>query len=94
MIFTLHEDVEIGSWLDLGIFLGTLGIAARARGLDSCPQAAFADFHRVIRPLLNIPNSEIIICGLALGRMDPDAPVNRLNTERAAVSDFATFDGF
>ena len=44
MIFTLDEDLEIGSWLDLGIYLGAVMIAARGRGLDTCPQAAFADF--------------------------------------------------
>jgi nitroreductase len=93
MIFTLDEDLEIGSFLDLGIFLGAIMIAARGRGLDTCPQAAFADFHRIIRPLLDIPENEIVICGMALGHIDPDAPVNALITERAPVGDFATFDG-
>lgn len=94
MIFTLDEDLEMGSWLDLGIYLGALMIAARGRGLDTCPQAAFADFHSVIRPLLGIPANEVIICGMALGHADPDAPVNRLETERAASADFSAFDGF
>jgi nitroreductase len=93
MIFTLDEDLEIGSLLDLGIFLGTIMIAARGRGLDTCPQAAFADFHQIIRPLLNIPENEIVICGMAVGHIDPDSPVNALTTERAPISDFATFDG-
>ena len=93
MIFTLDEDLEIGSWLDLGIFLGAIMIAARGHGLDTCPQAAFADFHRILRPLLNIPDNEIIVCGMALGHIDPAAPVNALVTERAPIADFATFDG-
>lgn len=94
MIFTLDEDLEMGSWLDLGIYLGTLMVAARGHGLHTCPQAAFADFHKVIRPILNIPEKEIIVCGMALGHIDPDAPVNRLATERAPLADFASFDGF
>jgi nitroreductase len=94
MMFTLDDDLEIGSWLDLGIFIGSLTIAARGRGLDTCPQAAFADFHTLIRPLLGIPESEILICGLALGYADPDAIENRLVTERAPVEQFATFAGF
>jgi nitroreductase len=93
MIFTLDEDLEIGSWLDLGIFLGSIMIAARGHGLHTCPQAAFADFHSVIRPLLNIPENEIIVCGMALGHIDPDAPINALKTERADLGAFATFDG-
>ena len=93
-IFTLDEDLEIGSWLDLGIFLGSLMVAARGRGLDTCPQAAFADMHTVIRQELGIPQNEIIICGMALGHADPDAAENRLVTERAAPNQFAAFDGF
>jgi nitroreductase len=93
MIFTLDEDLEIGSWLDLGIYLGSLMIAARGHGLHTCPQAAFADFHKVIRAQLGIPEKEVIICGMALGHIDPDAPVNRLVTERAPLADYASFDG-
>ena len=93
MIFTLDEDLEIGSWLDLGIYLGTLMVAARGHGLHTCPQAAFADFHRIIRPLLNIPEKEVIICGMALGHIDPAAPINKLVTERAPLGDFASFEG-
>jgi len=94
MMFTLDEDLEIGSWLDLGIFLGSLMVAARAHGLDTCAQAAFADFHTLVRPILGIPDNEIVICGLALGHADPDAVVNRLVTERAPVPEFASFRGF
>jgi len=92
MIFTLDEDLEIGSWLDLGIYLGSLMIAARGHGLHTCPQAAFADFHTIIRAQLGIPEKEVIICGMALGHIDPDAPVNRLVTERAPLADYASFD--
>lgn len=94
MIFTLDENLEIGSWLDLGIFLGSLMVAARGRGLDTCPQAAFADFHALIRRELDIPEREIVICGMALGHADPAAPENRLVTERAPVAQFARFAGF
>jgi nitroreductase len=94
MMFTLEEDLEIGSWLDLGIFLGSLMVAARGRGLDTCPQAAFADFHRVIRPILGIPDRQVIICGMALGYADEAAVINRLRTERAPLGDYASFTGF
>jgi len=94
MIFTLEEDLEIGSWLDLGIYIGAVMIAARGMGLDTCPQAALADVHAVLRAELGIAPNEIVICGMGLGHADPDAPENRLVTERAPASEFATFDGF
>ncbi len=94
MIFTLDVDLEIGSWLDLGIFLGAIMTAARAHGLHTCPQAAFADYHAVIGRELAIPEAEVVICGMALGHADESHPINRLATERAPVPEFATFDGF
>jgi nitroreductase len=94
LIFTLDQDLEIGSWLDLGIYIGAVMIAARAMGLDTCPQAALANPHDVLRAELGIRESEIVICGMALGHADPDAPENRLVTERAPASQFATFEGF
>jgi len=91
MIFTIDRALEIGSWLDYGMFLENIMVAARGRGLDTCPQAAFAPFHKVIRVELGIPESEIVICGMSLGYGDPDAPENGLVTERAPIGEFATF---
>ena len=94
MIFTLDEDLEIGSWIDLGMFMDAVMVAARAHGLHTCPQAAFAEYHDVIRRSLAIPEREMIICGMALGYADEAHPINRLVTERAALGEFATFEGF
>ncbi|MEO5692526.1 MAG: nitroreductase [Usitatibacter sp.] len=94
LVFTLDEDLEIGSWLDLGIYLGAVMIAARGLGLDTCPQAALANVHKVLRAELGIPPNEVVICGMGLGYEDPSAPENKLVTERAPASEFATFDGF
>jgi len=94
LIFTLDEDLEIGSWLDLGIYIGAVMIAARGLGLDTCPQAALANVHKVLRSELGIPPNEIVICGMGLGYEDTTAPENKLVTERAPASEFATFDGF
>lgn len=94
MIFTLDADLEIGSWLDLGIFLGELMIAARGSGLDTCPQQSFADVHAVLHSELGIPDTQKVICGMALGYADDGAVQNRLVTEREPVERFANFAGF
>ncbi len=91
MIFTIDRDLERGSWVDFGIFLGNVMTAARGLGLETCPQAAFANFHRVLRRHLPIPDDEMVVCGLALGHADPDAVVNRLETDREPVAAFARF---
>jgi LAO/AO transport system ATPase len=94
LIFTIDRGLERGSWLDYGMFLQNVMVAARARGLDTCPQAAFLKFHRVIARELALPANEMLVCGMALGYADPGAPENRLVTERAPVSAFARFMGF
>ena len=90
-IFTVDTVMEQGSWLDYGMFLQNIMLAAKARGLDTCPQAAFIQFHRIIREELSIPESETIICGMSLGYADPDAPENALRTERAPLEEWVEF---
>ncbi len=88
MIFTIDRRLETGSWIDHGMFLQNIMIAARGRGLDTCPQAAFAPYHRLLRPILGVPDEEIVVCGMALGYEDKSAPENGLYTERAPLSEW------
>ena len=91
MIFTIDRVMQQGSWLDYGTFLQNLMVAARAQGLDTCPQAAFTQFHRIIARHLQLPDNEMVVCGMSLGHADPDAPENALVTEREPVAGFARF---
>ena len=92
LVFTIDRRLQIGSWLDYGMFLQTLMVAARAHGLDTCPQAAFAPYHAVIRRCLGVlADTEVVVCGMALGHADPAAPEDAMTTERVAVEEFATF---
>jgi len=91
LMLTVDRDLEIGSWLDLGAFVQTLLIAAQGHRLESCPQAIFARFHAVVRRELSIPQSEVVVCGIALGKADPDAPANRLVPEREPVEGFTSW---
>ena len=91
MIFTIDRIMAQGSWLDYGMFLQNIMVAARGRGLDTCPQAAFTQFHRIIGAELDLPPNEMVVCGMALGYADPDKVENTLVTEREPVSAFARF---
>jgi nitroreductase len=93
MIFTIDRRLNQGSWIDYGMFLQNIMIAARARGLHTCPQAAFAPYHRQIRPVLDIPDEEIVVCGMALGYEDTTKPENALRTERALLEEWVRFCG-
>jgi len=91
MIFTIDRILRQGSWLDYGMFLENIMIAARGRGLDTCPQAAFIGFHKLIAEHLALPAGEMVVCGMSLGYADEDAPENRLVTERVPVAAFTRF---
>jgi len=91
MIFTIDRVMEQGSWLDYGMFLENIMIAARARGLDTCPQAAFIQFHRVIKEELRLPEELMVVCGMSLGYADMNRVENTLATEREPVEGFAQF---
>ena len=91
LFFTIDRALERGSWLDYGMFLQSIMTAARGRGLDTCPQAAFVQFHQVIGQHLGLQANEQLVCGMSLGYADEHAPVNRLRTEREPVERFARF---
>ncbi|MGA2552503.1 MAG: nitroreductase [Burkholderiaceae bacterium] len=91
MIFTIDKVLGQGQWLDYGMFLQNITVLARSAGLDTCVQAAFGMFPRIVRPLLGIPETELVLCGMALGHADRSAPENSLVSERAPLDSFATF---
>ena len=91
LIFTIDRIMAQGSWLDYGMFLQNIMVAARARGLDTCPQAAFTQYHRIISAELDLPASEMVVCGMALGWADPKRIENTLVTEREPSHGFARF---
>jgi nitroreductase len=90
-IFTIDRVMQQGSWLDYGMFLENIMVAARGRGLDTCPQAAFTQFHKIIGEVLQLPENEMVVCGMSLGYADPDKIENALVTEREPVTGFAKF---
>ena len=91
IIFTIDRILEQGSWLDYGMFLQNIMVAARGRGLDTCPQAAFTQYHRIIQQHLAIPATEMLVCGMALGHADRSKVENSLETAREPVSGFTRF---
>jgi nitroreductase len=94
MVFTIHRGLATGSWLDYGMFLENVMVAARSRGLDTCAQAAWTQYHKVIRTVLGLTDEDVVVCGMALGHADPKAPENLLVTERGGSDQFMSWRGF
>ena len=80
-----------GSLLDYGMFIQTLMIAARSRGLHTCPQADWNNFSRIIMPMVGAGDNDMLVCGMSLGYADPSAVVNSFQTTRVNAADFTHF---
>ena len=91
LIFTIHRSLGYAAWIDYGMFMGNLMTAARGHGLHTCPQFAFAQFHRIIAAQLALPAEHKVLCGMSLGYEDTSAIENTLISERAPVTDWTTF---
>ncbi|MEI2417416.1 nitroreductase [Orrella sp. JC864] len=91
LIFTIDRIMSQGSWLDYGMFLQSVMLAARALGLDTCPQAAFVPYHAVIARELKFAPDEMLVCGMALGWMDNEAIENTLVSEREPLETYLRF---
>jgi nitroreductase len=94
LIFTIDRRLEKGSWLDLGMLIQNVMLAARARGLDTCPQEFFSRYHAVIRSELPVRPEEMVVCGMSMGFGDPDWAERRPRMPKAPVEDIASFYGF
>ncbi len=88
LIFYIDGRLHKGSWVDMGMFIQNVMLGARGFGLETCPQAAFAEYPDIIREHLNIPNSMHIVCGMAMGYADWSDPVNQYRTAREELSNF------
>ncbi|MGQ4878096.1 nitroreductase [Billgrantia sp. LNSP4103-1] len=91
MIVTLDRRLEAGSYMDAGMLIQSLMLAARGQGLHTCAQAALAWYHAIIREQLGLETNELVLCAIALGHEAPEAPENHFITEREPLASIATF---
>ena len=91
MMFTLDRVMGRGSLMDYGMFIQNIMIAARARGLHTCPQAAWNGFAKIILPHIGAGPDEMLVCGMSLGYADEAALVNTFRTPRVPAGDFTTW---
>jgi len=87
----VDRNLEMGSWVDMGMFIQNIMLAARGHGLESCPQAALAEYPDIVRSHLTISDEQSLICGIALGYCDTTAAINQYRTERESVDSFTSW---
>ena len=91
LFFSIDRQMGLGQWADLGMFLQSIMLVAREYDLHTCAQEAWAIWHKSITEFVDIPDEQMLFCGMALGYMDTDAPINNLVTDRADLDEIVTF---
>lgn len=91
LLFFLDDVMQTGSYIDYGMFLQSVMLAAVDQGLATCPQASVADYPEIIKADFGYPEDTILLCGMALGYEDKDAVVNSYRTSREEVDSFTRY---
>ncbi|WP_342723550.1 nitroreductase [Bradyrhizobium sp. B097] len=93
LFFAIDRQMEPGQWADLGMYMQSIMLLAVERGLSTCPQEAWALWHKTVSDFIGLPSHLMLFCGMALGYTDPQHPINSLRADRADLSEFTTFIG-
>ena len=93
-IVTIRAVMTKHSWLDCGVFVQTLTLAAQVRGLATCPQVSFVRYQPIVAEQLELAADELVTCGVSCGYADEQAAVNRLNMPREPLDGFTRWLGF
>ncbi|WP_455218638.1 nitroreductase [Kaarinaea lacus] len=91
LFFFLDREMEAGSFLDYGMFIQSIMLAAVEEGLATCPQAALGEYPQIVKQALGYPDDCVLLCGMSLGYEDTNAKINSYRTPREAVETFARF---
>lgn len=91
LFFSIDRRFDRGQWAHLGMFMQSIALLAVEKELATCMQECWAARAKTVAAMLGLPENEMLYCGMALGWADPEAPVNRLRTERADLAEFASF---
>lgn len=94
MFFTMDRIMQEGQWADLGMFMQSIMLLAREYGLHTAPQEAWAEWTPLVVKVLNIPDNEMLFCGMAIGYEDSSHPLAGLHSDRAPLGEIASFHGF
>jgi nitroreductase len=94
IFIALERSFGLAQWADVGGYLQTVILLARAYGLHTCPQQAWVSFHKTVRAHLNLPENLIVYSGIAMGYADTDASINSWRSPREPLEAYATFMGF
>lgn len=96
VLMLVHTPRCMGAaqWSDIGMWMQTVMLLLREKGLDSCAQGAWVLYSHQIRRTLSLPEDHVLVCGISIGWRDPQAAVNQFDVPRAPWAEPVRFEGF
>lgn len=94
IVISIRRDMGKGCFMDLGMALQNFFLAATDAGLGVCGIGALANYGDLVARHLGLDESELVVCGMALGWPDVAHPVNGFATSRIDIAEFSSFRGF
>jgi nitroreductase len=91
IIVTIDQVFPKLRYLDIGLSVSYLLLAAEAKGLSTCPIGLVTAYGDEIRDALSIPEGKEVLLVIALGYADERAPINNLKTHRTELSEILTW---
>lgn len=94
IVVSIQRDMGKGCFMDLGMALMAFFLAAESRGLGATGIGALANHADVVHEALDLESTDMVVCGIALGKPDLTQAVNHCRTQREPLNTFAWFRGF
>lgn len=91
LFFTVNKAMGTGAKMDIAMMIQNVLLLAKSKGLDTCPQAAWNNYHSVVLSTIGASENEELICTVCLGYADRNHIVNTLITPREPIENFTTF---
>ncbi len=92
--FYQANGTNVWALYDCGAVVENILLLATRYGLGTIVQAQAVVYPDVLRDVLKIPETKIIILGVAIGYPDWNDPVHQFRTEREPLDNIATWHGF
>ncbi|MBM4451999.1 MAG: nitroreductase [Chloroflexi bacterium] len=87
-------SVNVWPIFDCGCVAENIMLLATKHGLGTIAQIAAVMYPDVLRKVLEIPDSKVIVLGIAIGYPDWDESINQLHTDRVPLDEVARWHGF
>lgn len=86
-----HPDTGLSGYMDCGMLIQSIMLAALDLGLATCPQASLGHYPDIVKKELKGFDDYTLLCGIAIGYEDTTADVNNYRTEREDISNIVNF---